>query len=287
METKVSTPTREVVISYDKPTVIIGERINPTGRKKLTAMLKEGDLSMLEKEAKEQTEAGAQILDCNVNAPGVDDTKLLPEAIKMIQSYVDTPLCIDSPNFEALKAGLKVYKGKPLLNSVSGETHSLERVLPLVKEYGAAVIGLAQDDEGIPKTADKRVAVAYKIVEAADKIGIPKEDIIIDVMTYSIGAEAKSGRDVLEALYRIRTELGLNMTMGASNISFGMADRPLLNAAWLAMVINAGGTALIADARVIMPTVLAADLVLGRDRFARRYLEGYRKREAAKAAKAQ
>jgi 5-methyltetrahydrofolate--homocysteine methyltransferase len=241
METKVSTPTREVVISYDKPTVIIGERINPTGRKKLTAMLKEGDLSMLEKEAKEQTEAGAQILDCNVNAPGVDDTKLLPEAIKMIQSYVDTPLCIASPNFEALKAGLKVYKGKPLLNSVSGETHSLERVLPLVKEYGAAVIGLAQDDEGIPKTADKRVAVAYKIVEAADKIGIPKEDIIIDVMTYSIGAEAKSGRDVLEALYRIRTELGLNMTMGASNISFGMADRPLLNAAWLAMIIAALG----------------------------------------------
>jgi len=284
METKVSTPTKEVVISYDKPTVIIGERINPTGRKKLTAMFKEGDLSMLEKEAKEQTEAGAQILDCNVNAAGVNDVELLPKAIELIQSYVDTPLCIASPNIAALEAGLKVYKGKPLLNSVSGETHSLERVLPLVKEYGAAVIGLAQDDEGIPKTADKRVAVAYKIVEAADKIGIPKEDIIIDVMTYSIGAEAKSGRDVLEALYRIRTELGLNMTMGASNISFGMADRPLLNAAWISMVIYAGGTALIADARKIMPTVLACDLVLGRDRFARRYLEGYRKREAAKAA---
>ena len=284
MDTKVSSAKKEVLISYDRPTVIIGERINPTGRKKLTQAFKDGDLSMLEKEATEQTEAGAAILDCNVNAAGVDDVKLLPEAIKLIQSYVDTPLCIDSPNIDALEAGLKVYQGKPLLNSVSGETHSLERVLPLVKEYGAAVIGLAQDDEGIPKTADKRVAVAYKIVEAADKIGIPKEDIVIDVMTYSIGAEAKSGKDVLEALYRIRTELGLNMTMGASNISFGMADRPLLNATWLSMVINAGGTALIADARKVMPSVLAADLVLGRDRFARRYLEGYRKRQAAEKA---
>ena len=283
METKVSSTTKEVIISYDRPTVIIGERINPTGRKKLTAALKEGDLSMLKKEALDQTAAGAAILDCNVNAPGANDTKLLPEAIKIIQETVDTPLCIDSPNFEALKAGLKVYKGKPLVNSVSGEKHSLERMLPLIKEYGAAVIGLAQDDEGIPKTADKRVAVAYKIAEAADKIGIPREDIVIDVMTYSIGAEAKSGKDVLEALYRIRTELGLNMTMGASNISFGMADRTLLNNTWLSMVIYAGCTAPIADAAKVMPTVLAADLILGRDRFARRYLEGYRKREAAKA----
>lgn len=283
METKVSSATKEVIVSYDRPTVIIGERINPTGRKKLTAALKEGDLSMLKKEALDQTAAGAAILDCNVNAAGVNDTILLPEAIKLVQETVDTPLCIDSPNFEALKAGLKVYKGKPLVNSVSGETHSLERMLPLIKEYGAAVIGLAQDDDGIPKTADKRFAVAYKIAEAADKIGIPREDIIIDVMTYSIGAEAKSGRDVLEALYRIRTELGLNMTMGLSNISFGMADRALLNNAWVAQVIYAGGTALIADAAKVMPTVLAADLVLGRDRFARRYLEGYRKREAAKA----
>ncbi|MBN1176447.1 MAG: dihydropteroate synthase, partial [Dehalococcoidales bacterium] len=280
METKVSTPTREVIISYDRPTVIIGERINPTGKKKLAEALKNGDLSIVKKEATEQVAAGAAILDCNVNAQGVDDVKLLPEAVKMVMGTVDVPICIDSPNEKALVAALKVYKGKALLNSVSGEKARLERVLPLVKEYGAAVIGLAQDDEGIPKSADRRVAIAYKIVEAADKIGIPKEDIVIDVMTYAIGAEPKAGKDVLDALRRIRTELGLNMTMGASNISFGMPDRAVLNNAWIAMVIDAGGTALIADAAKVMPAVLSADLVLGRDRFARRYLQDHRKRQA-------
>jgi 5-methyltetrahydrofolate--homocysteine methyltransferase len=281
MDTKVSSQTREVIISYERPTVIIGERINPTGRKKLTAALKEGNLDIVKTEALQQVEAGAAILDCNVNAQGVDDTKVLPEAVKVIMDTVDAPICIDSPNPDALEAALKVYKGKALVNSVSGETHSLERVLPLVKEYGAAVIGLTQDDEGIPKTAEKRVAVAYKICEAADKIGFPREDIIIDVMTYAIGAEAKAGGDVLTALHQIREELGLNMTMGASNISFGMPDRPTLNSAWIAMVIEAGGTALIADAARVMPTVLSADLVMGRDRFARRYLEGHRKRQQA------
>lgn len=281
METKVSSETKEVIISYDRPTVIIGERINPTGRKKLTAALKEGNLDIIKNEALQQVEAGAAILDCNVNAQGVDDVKTLPEAIKLIMDTVDVPICIDSPNPDALEAALKVYKGKALVNSVSGEKHSLERILPLIKEYGAAVIGLAQDDEGIPKTTEKRVANAHKICEAADKIGIPREDIVIDVMTYAIGAEAKAGKDVLDALRQIRMELGLNMTMGASNISFGMPDRVLLNSAWIAMVIEAGGTALIADAARVMPTVLSADLVLGRDRFARRYLEGHRKRQAA------
>jgi 5-methyltetrahydrofolate--homocysteine methyltransferase len=283
MDTKVSTPTREVIISYDRPTVIIGERINPTGKKKLADALRAGDLSVVKKEAVEQVAAGAAILDCNVNAQGVNDVKMLPEAVKLIMETVDVPVCIDSPNVDALAAALKVYKGKALVNSVSGEKHRLERVLPLVKEYGAAVIGLAQDDEGIPKSADRRVAVAYKIVEAADKIGIPREDIVIDVMTYAIGAEPKSALDVLTALRRIRTELGMNMTMGASNISFGMPDRQILNNAWMAMVIEAGGTALIADAAKVLPAVLSADLILGRDRFARRYLEEHRKR-AAQAA---
>jgi 5-methyltetrahydrofolate--homocysteine methyltransferase len=281
MDTKVSGPTKEVIISYDRPTVIIGERINPTGKKKLAEALKAGDLSLVKKEALEQVAAGAQILDCNVNAPGVNDVKLLPEALKMIMDTVDIPVCIDSPNIEALEAGLKVWKGKALVNSVSGEKHRLERVLPLIKHYGAAVVGLAQD--GIPKNTERRVAVAHKIVEAAAKMGIPAEDIIIDVMAYSIGAEPKSGKDVLAALRQIRAELGLNMTMGLSNISFGMPDRALLNSAWVAMVIDAGGTALIADAAKIMPAVLSADLVMGRDRFGRKYLEAFRKREAAKA----
>jgi len=280
MDTKVSTPTREVIISYDRPTVIIGERINPTGKKKLAEALKNGDLSIVKKEALEQVAAGATILDCNVNAPGVDDVKLLPEAIKVIQDTVDVPICIDSPNANALEAGLKVYKGKPLVNSISGEKARLERVLPLIKHYGAAVVGLAQDDEGIPKSTERRVVVAYKIVEACAKAGVPKEDIVIDVMTYAIGAEPKAARDVLNALRQIRMEIGLNMTMGASNISFGMPDRQILNNAWLAMVIEAGGTALIADAAKVLPAVLSADLILGRDRFARRYLEGYRKRAA-------
>ena len=286
MDTKVSGPTKEVIISYDRATVIIGERINPTGKKKLAEALKAGDLSIVKKEALEQVAAGASILDCNVNAPGVDDVKLLPEALKVIMDTVDVPVCIDSPNIEALEAGLKVWKGKALVNSVSGEKHRLERVLPLIKHYGAAVIGLAQDDDGIPKTVEKRVAVAHKIVEAAAKMGIPAEDIIIDVMVYSIGAEPKSGKDVLAALRQIRAELGLNMTMGLSNISFGMPDRMILNSAWVAMVIDAGGTALIADAAKVLPAVLSADLVLGRDRFGRRYLEAFRKRQAALPPKA-
>ena len=162
METKVSTPTREVIISYDRATVIIGERINPTGKKKLQEALKAGDLSIIKKEALDQVAAGAQILDCNVNCPGVDDSKLLPEAIKMIQDTVDVPLCIDSPNVAALEAGLKVYKGKPLVNSISGEKAKQEQVLPLIKHYGAAVVGLAQDDAGIPKTMERRVILPRK-----------------------------------------------------------------------------------------------------------------------------
>jgi len=283
METKVSSASKEVIISYERPTVIIGERINPTGRKKFTQALQEGDLSIIEKDAKEQVEAGAVILDCNVNAQGVDDVKMLPEAVKVIMNTVDVPISIDTANPDAMEAALKVYKGKALVNSVSGESRSLERMLPLVKEYGAAVIGMVQDDEGIPKSAAKRIAVAYKICEAADKMGIPKEDVVIDVMAYAIGAEANSGRDVLDAMHQIRQELGVNMTMGTSNISFGMPDRALLNTTWLAMSIEAGGTALIANAAQVMPSVLSADLVLGRDRFARRYIEHHRKRQQAQA----
>jgi len=283
MDTKVSGAKKEVIISFSRPTVIIGERINPTGRKKLTEALKAGDLDIVRREAIAQVEAGADIIDCNVNAPGVNDVELLPKAVQIVQEAVDAPMCLDSPNKDALEAALKVYKGKPLVNSVSGEEHSLQRVLPLVKHYGCAVIGLVQDDEGIPKNAERRIAIAYKIVERAEKTGIPREDILIDVLTFAIGAESKSGQDVLEAIRRIREELGVNITMGASNISFGMPDRPIINAAWASMVITAGATALISDAAKIRPAVLATDLCLGRDRFARRYIEDYRKREALKA----
>jgi 5-methyltetrahydrofolate--homocysteine methyltransferase len=281
VETKVTSDKKEVIISIDRPTVIIGERINPTGRKKLTEVLKAGDLEMVRKEALIQVEAGADIIDCNVNAPGVNDVELLPKAVKVVQEAVDAPMCLDSPNKDALEAALKVYKGKPLVNSVSGEEASLKRMLPLVKEYGCTVIGLVQDDEGIPKNAERRIAIARKIVERAEKAGIARENIVIDVLTFAIGAEPKSGLDVLEAIRRIREELGVNMTMGASNISFGMPDRPVINNAWASAVIVAGATALITDAAKIRPAILATDLILGRDRFARRFIEDHRKREQA------
>jgi 5-methyltetrahydrofolate--homocysteine methyltransferase len=284
MDTKVSTATKEVIIAINRPTVLIGERINPTGKKKLAEALKTGDLDIVRQEAIAQVEAGADIIDINVNTPGVDDTVLLPKVVKVVMEAVDVPLCLDSPNTAAIAAALKVYKGKPLINSVSGEEHSLKRVLPLVKEYGAAVIGLVQDDEGIPKNADRRVAIAYKIVEAVEKAGIPREDVIIDVLAFAIGAEANSGKDVLEAIRRIREELGVNMTMGASNVSFGMPDRPIINNAWVSMVISAGATALIVDAAKVRPSVLATDLILGRDRFARRFIEDHRKRQQAQQA---
>jgi 5-methyltetrahydrofolate--homocysteine methyltransferase len=281
METKVYNDKKEVIISIDRPTVLIGERINPTGRKKLTEALKKGELEMVRREAIAQAAAGADIIDCNVNAPGVNDVELLPKAVKIVQGAVDCPMCLDSPNTAAIEAALKVYKGKALINSISGEEHSLERVLPLVKEYDCAVIGLVQDDEGIPKNAERRIAIAHKIVERAEKAGVPRENIVIDVLTFAIGAEAKSGGDVLEAIRHIREELGVNMTMGASNISFGMPDRHIINNAWVTMVIAAGATALIVDAARVRPSVLAADLILGRDRFARRFIEDHRKREQA------
>ncbi len=279
METKVSSAKKEVIIAITRPTVLIGERINPTGKKKLAEALKAGDLEVVRQEAIAQVAAGADIIDVNVNAPGVDDVAMLPQAVKVLMEAVDAPLCLDSPNPTAIEAALKVYKGKPLINSVSGEEHSLKRVLPLVKEYGTAVIGLVQDDEGIPKNADRRVAIAHKIVEGAEKAGVPREDVVIDVLTFAIGAEASSGKDVLEAIRRIREELGVNMTMGASNISFGMPDRPVINSAWVSMVIAAGATALIVDAAKVRPSVLATDLILGRDRFARRFIEDHRKRQ--------
>jgi 5-methyltetrahydrofolate--homocysteine methyltransferase len=283
METKVSSTKKEVIISIDRPTVLIGERINPTGKKKLQEALKAGDLEVVRSEAVAQVEAGADIIDINVNTPGVNDVSMLPKAVKVVMEAVDAPLCLDSPNPDALEAALKVYKGKPLVNSVSGEAHSLKRILPIIKEYGAAVIGLVQDDEGIPKDAERRVKIAHKIVENAEKAGVSREDVIIDVLAFAIGAEANSGRDVLEAIRRIKEELGVNITMGASNVSFGMPDRPLLNNAFVSMVITAGATALIVDAAKVRPTILSADLVLGRDRFARRYIESYRQRQQAQS----
>jgi 5-methyltetrahydrofolate--homocysteine methyltransferase len=279
MQTRVSSPTREVIIGDDQPTVLIGERINPAGKKKLAEALQAGNLQIVRKEALAQAQAGADILDVNVGTFGVDEVTLLPQAVQAVTQTVDTPLCLDSANPEALEAALKVYKGKPLINSVTGEERSLAKVLPLVKEYGAAVIGLVQDDEGIPKDSERRVAVAHKIVERAEAAGIAREDIIIDCLAFAVGADTRSGPAVLEAIRKIKAELGVNLTLGASNVSFGLPDRNLLNNAFVVMAVAAGVTCLIVDVAKVRPAVLAVDLFLGRDKYARRYIEAYRQRQ--------
>lgn len=279
METRISSATKEVIIGDDKPTVLIGERINPAGRKKLSEALIEGNLEIVSREALAQAQAGADILDVSVGTFGVDEVALLPQAVQAVIDTLDIPLCLDSANPEALAAALKVYKGKPLINSVTGEEHSLAKVLPLVREYGATVIGLTQDDEGVPNNADRRVAIAHKIVQRAEAVGIPREGIMIDCLAFAVGADTSSGLVTLETIHRVKAELGVNLTLGASNISFGLPDRDIINNTFVAIVIAAGVTCLIVDVAKVRPIVLAADLVLANDKRARRYIEAYRQRQ--------
>ncbi len=279
METKVASTSREVIIGDNQPTVLIGERINPTGKKKMTESLKAGDLEIVRKEALAQVQAGADILDVNVAVFGIDEVDLLPRAVRAVMEVVDVPLCFDSSNADALEGALKVYKGKPLVNSVTAEERSLKKVLPLVKEYGAAVIGMVQDEDGIPKDAERRIRMAHKIVEKVEAAGISREDLVIDCLAFAVGAEPSSGVAVMEAIRRIKAELGVNMTMGGSNVSFGLPDRRLINNAFVAMAVAAGVTCPIVDVARVRSIVLAADLVLGRDRRGRRYIEGYRQRQ--------
>ncbi len=276
METRISGAVRQVVIGDKRPTVLIGERINPTGKKKMSEALKAGDLEILGNEARAQAEAGADIIDVNVNAAGVDEVAMLPKAVQAVMAKVDVPLCLDSRNPEALEAALKVYHGKPLINSVTGEEHSLEQILPLVKKYGAAVIGLTQDSGGIPMGSEQRAAIARKIVERAEAMGIPREDIVIDCLALAIGADPTSGLVTIETARRIRAELGVNLTLGASNISFGLPDRNLVSNAFVAIAIAAGITCLIVDVAKVRPIVLAADVILGTDNYAMRYIQAYR-----------
>jgi len=283
METRLSGISKEVVIAPHCPTVLIGERINPTGKRKLATALKEGDLEPVHREAFAQVEAGADILDLNVGAAGVDEVALLPRAVRTVVEVVDVPLCLDSANPDALRAALDVYRqlapqGKPLINSVSGEKESLARVLPLVREYDAAVIGLTMDEAGIPKEPERRVDIARRIVGRAEQMGIPREDVVIDCLALTVGADHKAALITLEAIQGVRRELGVNQTLGASNVSFGLPDREVINAAFLAMAIAAGVTCPIVDVAKVRPFVLAVDLLLGRDEFAMRYLKAYRRR---------
>jgi 5-methyltetrahydrofolate--homocysteine methyltransferase len=284
METILKSAKKTVIISPEKPTALIGERINPTGKKRLAAALGEGDLEVVRKEALAQVEAGADVLDVNVGAAGVDEVDLLPRAVRVVMETVDVPVCIDSADVNALRAALAVHKelapeGKPLINSVNGEEERLEQVLPLVAEYKAAVIGLTMDDDGIPPTAEQRFAVAAKIVERAEALGIPREDLAIDCLALTVGADSQAGLTSLGAIRMVREKLGVNMTLGASNISFGLPEREVINWAFLAMAIQSGVTCPIVDVAKVRPAILAADLVLGRDDYAMRYIKGYKKRQ--------
>ena len=279
MKTTVSSAKLEVIIGNDQPTILIGERINPTGRKKLASSLQAGDMAMVRREAIAQVRAGADILDVNVGSSGVDEVGMLAQAVQAVTGVVDVPLCLDSDNPGALEAALKVYQGKPIINSVTGQEKSLSEVLPLVKEYGAAVIALTMDDEGIPTDAVRRVEIAGKIIDRAEALGIPREDVIIDCLVLTVAAETDAAIVTLEAVRRVKQELGVNQTMGASNISYGLPERDVLNGAFLTMAISAGVTCPTVNAAKVRPAVLATDLLLGRDNYARRYIKDYRQRQ--------
>jgi 5-methyltetrahydrofolate--homocysteine methyltransferase len=276
--TVVSSATREVAIGDDQPFVIIGERINPTGRKILMEEMKAGDFSRVERDTIAQVEAGAHMLDVNAGIPLADEPAILARTIQLVQSLTDLPLSIDSSIVEALEAGLAVYQGKPLLNSVTGEEERLERVLPLVKKYGCAVVAISNDETGISMDPDVRFAVATRIVERAADHGIPREDIVVDPLLMPIGALAGAGRQVFQILGRLRDELKVNSTCGASNVSFGLPNREGINGAFLSMAIASGLTSAITNpvAEGVRNAVMASDVLMGNDQDAARWIRRFR-----------
>jgi 5-methyltetrahydrofolate--homocysteine methyltransferase len=276
--TLLSSATREFVIGDDRPFAIIGERINPTGRKVLAAEMAAGDFSRVESDVLAQVEAGAHMLDVNAGIPLADEPAILARTIQLVQSLTDLPLSIDSSIIEALEAGLAVYRGKALVNSVTGEEERLERVLPLVKRYGAAVVAISNDETGISMDPDVRYAVAKRIVERAADHGIPKSDIVVDPLVMPIGAISTAGRGVFRLLGRLRDELGVNTTCGASNVSFGLPNREGVNGAFLAMAIANGLTSAITNpiAPGVKHAVMASDVLMGNDRDASRWIRAFR-----------
>ena len=282
-DTVISSASREHIISDERAFTIIGERINPTGRKALAEEMKAGDFSRVEADALMQVAAGAQMLDINAGIPLADEPALLAQAIKLVQSVTDVPLSIDSSIIEALEAGLGVYQGKALVNSVTGEDENLERVLPLVAKYGAAVVAISNDETGISENPDVRFDVARKIVERAADYGIPASDIIIDPLVMPIGAMRFAGRQVFSILNRIRTELKCNTTCGASNVSFGLPQRNGINGAFLSMAASAGLTSAITNPchEEVMRAVMAADVLMGNDADCGNWIKKYREPTAA------
>lgn len=285
MKTILRSEKKEVEISDEGVFIIIGENINPAGRKKLTQALLTGDDDFIRDLAIRQVQAGADILDINVDAPGADEVSLLPRIALMVAATVDTPICLDSANPNALAAALAVLPGKPLVNSVHGEEKSLEQILPVIKEYGATVVALILDDDGIPKTADGRLKVAGKILERASRLNIPTEDIIVDPIVLTVGADSQAANVTLKTIELVRKEFGVNITLGASNVSFGMPERPALNQTFLALAMGAGATCAITDPMKLGLTIRSADLLLGRDDRGRRFLTYWRAMQSAQAGK--
>jgi 5-methyltetrahydrofolate--homocysteine methyltransferase len=282
-DTVVSSATREVVIGFDRPFTVIGERINPTGRRRLAEQMVAGDLSTVAAEAVAQVDAGAHMLDVNAGIPLADEPAILAQAVRLVQSVTDVPLCIDSSIVEALEAGLAVYQGKPLVNSVTGEDEQLERVLPLVARHGAAVVAISNDESGISEDPDVRFEVARKIVGRAADHGVARADVVVDPLVMPIGAMATAGRQVFHLVRRLREELGVNTTCGASNVAFGLPSRHALSAAFLTMAATAGLTSAITNplSEEVRRAVAAADVLLGHDRDCMTWIGRYRDGEAA------
>jgi 5-methyltetrahydrofolate--homocysteine methyltransferase len=285
MDTVLRSRSKTVTIGAGQPFCIIGERINPTGRKKLAEELRNGELGTVEVDAHAQVEAGADMLDVNAGIPLVDEAELLTQMLKTVQDATDLPICIDSSVIEALEAGLSVYEGKALVNSVTGEDERLEEILPLVARHGAAVIGLANDETGIPETPQQRLDIARKIVSVAGDHGIKPEDVIIDPLAMTVGADTEAVTTTLTTIRLIRDELGANMCLGASNVSFGLPDRFALNAAFLPMAAAHGLTsAIMSCARPVVDAVRATDLLLGHDPWGANWIAEHRRRKAQEEA---
>ncbi len=288
METTLASKSKTVVISPDRPFVIIGERINPTGRKKLAEELAAGNFARVRTDALAQVEAGAHVLDVNSGVPGADEPAIMRRAVQMVMDTVDVPLSFDSPNPAALEAALATYTGKAIINSTTGEEEALQRVLPLAKKYGAAVIALCNDERGPVPDPQVRLEIARKIVARAAAHGLSPADLIFDPLVMTVGADSNASRVTLETIRLLRHELGANLTAGASNVSFGLPDRPALNAAFIAMAMTAGLNTAITNPLepAVHTAILAADLFLGHDEYGGRWIKAFRKREKARQAAA-
>lgn len=285
MQTVVTSPTKTVIIGDENPFCIIGERINPTGRRIFQEQVRAGDLSAIIKDVKAQVDGGADMLDVNMGVPLTDEADLMRQAIKMVQELTDLPICIDSSVLEALEAGLQTYQGRALVNSTTGEDDRLEHILPLVKKYDAAVIALPNDETEIPMTVEDRLKITEKILRACDKHGVSHDRVVIDPLAMPIGAEPQAGNLFFETVHEIKTRWGLNMTCGASNVSFGMPNRHAINAAFLPAAMAVGLTSAVMDARTpeIVSAVRATDILLGNDQYGGNWITRFRAMEAAKA----